>query len=172
MKNKRSRVESRSADMLGALTDTVTAQMPEEVFKKYFLDLFMGRSPDEELLYVKWVDLAGGRSSPMEIIDEDDVVVFTIPGMINYTGTITEAFDGVSFNRFAEEQTIKANRLLVHGEQHLAENIDKWKELVGSSEAGQDPLGGMRKYYAGTPAEPQEEAPVTSGLRGTLGYWD
>lgn len=84
--NRNFGISTNIGQIASSLTSVVeVSKFPEELFVQHFLPLFAGEveaTPDVN--YTTWVEkVAGGMSSPVDIVDADGVVLYRIPAVFN-----------------------------------------------------------------------------------------
>ena len=61
------------------------SRLPETIFQGYFLPYFSGREPitKDSKIMAEWISIAGTPMNEVDIIDEDDAVLFTVPSLFD-----------------------------------------------------------------------------------------
>lgn len=64
--------------------DHVTTKFPEVYFVEHFLPMFAMMKPQtQDVNYNTWLDIAGGDRYPVDIVNEEGTVLFTVPPMMD-----------------------------------------------------------------------------------------
>lgn len=64
-------------------------RIPEQVFREGFLPFFTGQDNDPKKPHMaNWIAIAGSPTSEVDVVDEADQVLFTVPAMMS-TGSIS-----------------------------------------------------------------------------------
>ena len=62
--------------------DTALTTLPEDVFKNTFLHYFFNNEvADDDTLLVKWIHIAGGPMKPVNVVDKNNNILFTVPAI-------------------------------------------------------------------------------------------
>lgn len=71
-------------DLLNSIIEQKNT-LPERLFVSDFLPIFAGKVPLEKVQdFIKvWVSIAGSPSAPVDIIDHNEKVLFTVPGIFD-----------------------------------------------------------------------------------------
>lgn len=95
-KNRRMNISVDISSISRQLSDAApVSQFPEELFVAHFLPLFAGEVPETaEINYRTWIDkVAAGERMSVEIVNDKNEVLFTIPPMFD-TSIIEQAKPG------------------------------------------------------------------------------
>lgn len=83
------------------------ARLPEHLFRKYFLDYFVGRieATAENMIVANWIGIAGSPTSEVEVTDPSGQVLFIVPAIFTTSSLNPNRNDhqSVSFKRLIEE---------------------------------------------------------------------
>lgn len=98
------------------------ARLPEAVFVNNFLPYFSGKVKDDRTLNIttNWIAVAGSASSPVDVVDGQDQVLFTVPPLMSTDFLRSkENIRGRSFNQILANARNQGNRLPVLGTRAL-----------------------------------------------------
>lgn len=116
-------------------------RLPEFVFVQDFLPFFSGKVKDSADMGImtNWIAIAGSAAKPLDIVDEQDRVLFTVPPLMtsNFLHE-KQNLRGRSFNeiiRYAQEQ---GNRFAPLGVRALASEATSKLERMKISESRDD----------------------------------
>lgn len=115
------------------------AVVPEIVFKEYFLPMFkrfatkkLDKNQDDNLLR-KWIELAGGPYSEVDVIDTKGNKIFTVPSVYTRNVADISKLDDVNFTDIGIKHEQYKNILPQQGENYANKTIKNLPKFINSS---------------------------------------
>jgi hypothetical protein len=136
---------SVQAKQVGALANTLYTELvenikintiPEIVFKEYFLEYFinvLNGKVEHSPLTLKWLELAGGPYNEVNVIDGNNNVIFTTPGLFSRPEVDNNIINQINFSDIASMYIARSNRLEIDGINYLSQELSGLKTLVSSN---------------------------------------
>jgi len=102
-------------------------QMPKAVYDEVFKPYFTGQKPVDENTPIisKWVEYAGNVRTPVDLVDENGVVVETVPGIIRPTPADFVQGLGIDFRKLGTEYELLKDRNALEAELNVKRAMDK-----------------------------------------------
>lgn len=111
-------------------------QLPENIFKQYFLPFFCGEvNTNKQNFLVQWISIAGTPIKEVEIIDENGNKLFNVPAIMDSTIIdVKNTKEGQSFFDITVNYELHRKQLPVIGETYLRNSLDeRFKTLTTNS---------------------------------------
>lgn len=137
-------MESVQAKQVTELANTLYTELvesiqiniiPEIVFKEYFLEhlisVFNGKV-DHSPLTLKWLELAGGPYNEVNVVDGNNTVIFTTPGLFSRPEVDSSISKQMNFSDVTSMFMARSNRLEVDGINYLSQELSSLKTAVSS----------------------------------------
>lgn len=104
--------------------DIANVTIPYDIFGEYFLDFFKhgGFMDTEAPLTLKWLELAGGPYSEVDIVDSNNNIVITAPGIF-CRPEIDLNVSNLNYNSLMDEYNLRSNRLHSDGINYANANL-------------------------------------------------
>jgi hypothetical protein len=138
-------MESVQAKQVTELANTLYTELvenvrvntiPEIVFKEYFLEHLksvINGKVEHSPLTLKWLELAGGPYNEVNVIDSNNNVVFTTPGLFSRPEVNSDISKQMNYPEMAAMYIARSNRLEVDGINYLSQELSGLKSLVSSN---------------------------------------
>lgn len=108
--------------------DDRIAEMGEMVFEEYFMPYFQGEYAMTNLIIAKWREYAGGLYMPVNIIDGDGEVIYTVPSLFSRSDINTNEMRNVNWPLLVEGYEMRKNRLPIEGKNFLDDSVERINE--------------------------------------------
>lgn len=124
--------KSEALDFINEVDSIVhedVVKVPEPVFRDIFLPVFKGEVKHNQRDFIAhWMGIAGGPTSPVEVVDLKGDVIFTVPPIYDTERVLTDRSKGKSyssmFSLLAEDSRVFAQRAAVEFAAAAAERIE------------------------------------------------
>ena len=103
------------------------ASLPENIFVQYFLPFFCGEKAIEKDndVIARWIAVAGNPNKEVNIIDDDDQIIFTVPALVDSTFIDFKNLNkGQPFKNIIANYELHKSQLPIVGENYLRNTID------------------------------------------------
>jgi len=129
-------------------TKMVSNQLPEPIFKEVFLPFFLSQHPNEEWLMLldQWIQIAGTAQLPVDIVDEKNNILFTVPPIYgtSMTKKMSKMRDGEHYSVIQERHQRTAQDFPTLAEGKIHDALDKkFEKHIRSVETGLDRYAGQ-----------------------------
>ena len=84
--NLKQQIAEQTSNIYDSLVGVkVNSQLPEDIFRGYFLPHFSGHQPisKNSQVFAEWISIAGTPTSEVDIIDQHGQVLFTVPSLFD-----------------------------------------------------------------------------------------
>jgi len=140
------------------LVNKPNAIIPEVVFVEYFLEFFKNGAEGgvNTTLGLKWIELAGSPFSPVDVVDGEGNVRYTIPGLVARPDANSE-LNNINFSKIADNYILKSNRLVAEADNYLHTELSGIDKKVEGKNVDQA-VNGWRKTltrYDSDKSEPE-----------------
>lgn len=114
------------------------SRLPESIFTGYFLPYFSGQQPitKESHVMAEWISVAGTPMNEVDIIDNEDTVLYTVPSLFdtNIINVVNQSGQG-TFAGIFSEYNLHNNNLPQLGERFLSGALkDKFERIQTDSD--------------------------------------
>lgn len=120
-------------------TTVQNATVPEIIFKEYFLPMFirfatkkLDKNQDDNLLR-KWIELAGGPYSEVDVIDSKGNKVYTVPSVYNRNVVNLSSLNGVNFAEMGIRQKQYTDLSPQQGENYAIDMVKSLPKFINSA---------------------------------------
>lgn len=146
MKEMNNQLQRETQDFINnsfnAIVGTHTNQrIPEPVFRHHFLPHFSGNveTPQGRNVLAEWVGVAGSPMAKVDVVDENNNVLFTVPPVMDSSIINLNKVNGRSLSDLVGEYNLHKNHSPGRGITYLANNVQpKLQEIVpGHSDESQ-----------------------------------
>lgn len=155
-------------------------RIPEEVFRAGFLGYFTGQPKEPNQSYMaQWIAIAGSPMSEVDVVDEADKVIFTVPPMMNTSSIALKTTRGESMNDLMRQYQHQKSITPYAGQNFAHAHFgQKARELTSvqtdSFDKAQEAWGKIFKHY-GIPDPSKQEvvdpaAPVAQSASSDYDY--
>ena len=103
-----------------ASPDVVRGKLPESIFVEQFLPRFIGEIPISatDLTFKFWLSISGGPGNPVDILDTEGNVLFTVPPLLDTSMLDIEGGE-ISLAAMLSQYDAYASRGLYEGDRYL-----------------------------------------------------
>lgn len=122
-------------------------RLPEEVFVEYFLPVFAsdkntfninGQELPRSHFFKKWEELAGSKFSEVDIIDQDENVIYTVPPLYRRDLVENKKLEDINFKGIVYKTIKQSSIIPTLGLNYLSAEIAKLPAFIKNMETTDD----------------------------------
>lgn len=140
--NLKKQVAEQTNDIYNSLVGTKeNSQLPEDIFKQYFLPHFSGQAPisSKPQIVAEWIGIAGTPASEVDVIDTAGHVLFTVPSLFDSSIIDTVKRDpGNSISDIYSQYDLKTNNIPSVANNFLNKELSKKLSIVDTTVKHED----------------------------------
>lgn len=126
----RSRAQEKADEAIASVFKDIVErpknQLPETVFVNVFLEHFKNPPEDFEksTLTLKWLELAGSHFDEVEVVDQNNKVLYTVPSLYAPPQLDMDIMSQFDFNKIRDDYSLEIDRIPELAEKMLAADLD------------------------------------------------